>query len=135
MRSACMIGLAVAERPTGPFQRWNGNPLLCGHTGCVWPHREGVALIADEKPPNRAVYYSPDGYRFEKAADIDVRISDPGVFSADAFDDSGYGKGAGWGLSQLYDDNKRFTNQLGRRQSSSYVVRWDCDMRVPTDRR
>ena len=135
MRSPCMIGLAVAENPTGPFARWKGSPLLCGHTGCVWPHREGVALIADEKPPDRAVYYSPDGYRFEKAVDIVAHISDPGVFSADAFDNASYGSGVAWGLSQLYDENKQLTNQLGRPRFSSYVVRWDCDMRAPADRR
>ena len=126
-----MIGLAVAESPTGPFARWNGSPLLCGHTGCVWPHREGVALIADEKPPDRAVYCSPDGYRFEKAVDIAAHISDPGVFSADAFDNTSYGRGVAWGLSQLYDETKQLTNQLGRPRFSSYLVRWDCDMRAP----
>ena len=131
MKSPCMIGLAIADAPTGPFVRWEGNPLLGGHTGCVWPHREGVALIADERPPNRAVHYSPDGCRFEKAVDIDVRISDPGAFSEDAFDDSGYGKGVSWGLSQAYDEKKVFTNQLGSPQTSSYIVRWDCDMRAP----
>ena len=79
MRSPCLIGLAVAESPTGPF----------------------------------------------------AHISDPGVFSADAFDDTSYGSGVAWGLSQLYDENKQLINQLGRPRFSSYVVRWDCDMRAP----
>jgi hypothetical protein len=85
-------------------------------------------MIADEAPPNRAVSYSPDGMHFKSAAEIDVHLSDPGVLRRDC--NPGFGIGVEWGLSQLYDERKVFTNQLGQRQSSSYIVRWDCDMRV-----
>jgi hypothetical protein len=129
--SPLMIGLAVGENATGPFTRWVGNPLVCGHTGCVWPHREGVALIGDARPPNRALYYSRDGRHFKKTVDIDAAVSDPGVFCPETFDDGSYGRGVQWGLSQLYEVRERSTDQSGIAVASSYIVRWDCDMRAP----
>ena len=119
-----MIGVAIADKPTGPFIRWKGNPLVYSHTGCVWPHRGGVALLADARPPNRAIHYSPDGLQFQKTSDIDQPISDPGVYSPDAFTNTQYGQGVSWGLSQLYEESKLF-------QTSAYLVRWDCSMLAP----
>lgn len=128
--SHLMIGLAIAEEPTGPFIRWEGNPLVRGHTGCVWPHRGGVALIGDTRPPNRSLYYSSDGRHFQKMADIDAAVSDPGVFCPEAFDDVSYGNGVQWGLSQLYEIKEQAADRSGITVASSYLVRWDCDMRT-----
>ena len=69
---------------------------------------------------------SPDGRHFEKAADFDAAISDPGAFSADKFQNVSFSKGANWGLSQLYEEKKtigdKSQNIVG---ASAYIVRWD----------
>ena len=130
-QSRLMIGLAIAEKPIGPFVKWDGKPFVNAHSGCVWPHREGVALIADARPPNRALYYSPDGRQFKRAADIDVGMSDPGAFCPDAYGNVKHGRGVQWGLSQLYEARNQPTDQSGIKVASSYIVRWDCDMSAP----
>jgi hypothetical protein len=121
-----LIGLAFADNPTGPFIRWEGGSLVRGHTGCVWPHGSGVALIADVHPPHRGLYYSPDGRHFEKATDFDAAISDPGAFSEDKFENVTTSEGVTWGLSQLYEEKKvigdKKQNIVG---ASAYIVRWD----------
>ena len=132
-KTPLMIGLAIAETPIGPFVKSDGNPLVKGHTGCVWPHREGVALIGDVKPPDRALYYSSDGRHFRKAAEIEVGISDPGVFCPDVYDDVRYGKGVQWGLCQGYEERKLPADESGIIVASSFIVRWECDMRAPAD--
>ena len=121
-----LIGLAFADLPTGPFVRWEGSPLVRGHTGCVWPHGTGVALIADVGPPYRGIYYSPDGRHFEKATDFDAAISDPGAFSPDKCDNVSYSKGVNWGLSQLYEEKKKIVDKSQKISgAAAYIVRWD----------
>ena len=121
-----LIGLAIADEPTGPYERWEGAPLVHGHTGCVWPHGEGVALIADVGPPHRGLFYSPDGRHFEKASDFDAAISDPGAFSPDKFRDLPHSDGVTWGLSQLYERKKVICDpKQNIAGASAYIVRWE----------
>jgi len=105
--------VATADKITGPFEKAQTGPVCDAdwHTGCVWPHREGVAGIVDWN----SLAYSPDGLDFELGAEIGA-IGDPGVFCPDTFDDTAAGQGITWGLSQK-----------GKPQ---YLYRWDADLRV-----
>ena len=111
--SQCWLGLATSEKITGPFKRRQAKPVCDAdwHTGCVWPHGEGVAGIVDW----RNLAYSPDGLNFQLGAAIDG-ICDAGVYCPDAFDDAQKGRGITWGLSQ--------------EGKPAHLFRWDADLRV-----
>lgn len=115
------IGVAFAGSPTGPYRRSIHGGLADGHTGCVWPHREGVAMLADNPPPeNFCVRYAPDGIHFKEAGPVEPNIRDNGVFCPSALQDEVPGGGISWGLALQRDANKR-----------QYLVRFDCDMKSP----
>ena len=112
--SQCWLGVANSEKITGPFKRPQAEPVCDAnwHTGCVWPHRDGVAGIVDWK----CLAYSSDGLHFRLGAKIGG-ICDAGVFCPDAFDDTQNGRGITWGLSHRGGPNQ--------------IFRWDADLRVP----
>lgn len=116
------MGLAIADRPMGPYVKHSGNPVLgSGHEVCVWPHREGVAaLIAPVGPQGRTVQYSADGIHFERKAEV-TPPSAPGPYRADRFADSSNGPGITWGLCQNCTRDWPF------------LVRFDGDLRAGTD--
>jgi len=111
-------GLAVAEGPTGPFVKHEGNPVLgSGHTVCVWPHRDGVAGLVDDAGPERfTIQYARDGIHFQrvcklKHVDIGCAPCDP-----DAFSNTTNGRGISWGVTAR------------RRNGLLYVLRFDVDL-------
>ena len=116
-------GLAIAGDPAGPFRKYEGNPVLrSGHTVCVWPHREGVAALVDNAGPERfTVQYAADGIHFRRAASLGFVHTGCGPYDPDAFADAGFGRGIGWGVAQ------------GRKDGRLYIVRFDCDLRAPSD--
>lgn len=110
--SECRLGVAEADTITGPYQRL-GSDAVCSanwHTGCVWPHRQGVAGIVD----NTAVAYSEDGLSFTLGATVPKGINDAGVFCTDAFEETANGRGISWGLA------------LGR--GPEHIFRFDAEL-------
>ena len=107
------ICLATADSITGPYVRHAKNPVATSHTGCLWPHREGVALLSDKGP--LAVYYGDDGENFLQYSNINVTTDDPSLQeSVEAskkywhveFCDFGLlwdKKGMSWGIAQVPD--------------------------------
>lgn len=92
------MGLALAERPEGPWHRHPDNPLIpTGHEVLCWPDGAGVAALVSRPP---SMWYAPDGLRFEHMTDLDTRPTAPGAFRPDAFDDPDVGAGFAWGISQ-----------------------------------
>jgi len=115
--SQCWLGVASAKDITGPYQRVQAEPVSDArwHTGCVWPHRDGVAGIADDK--TQRIAWSPNGRSFELGAKM-PRIGDAGVYCPDAFADSEYRQGITWGLA------------LGWKPTI-HIIRFDADLRAP----
>lgn len=112
-------GLAVADKPTGPYVKSEHNPLIGGHTVCVWPHRGGVAALVDSAGAERhTVQWSPDGIHFTRAAKIPRVHTGCGPYDPDAFTDTKYGRGITWGVAQHHD---------GR---SLHLVRFDCNLQA-----
>ena len=111
------MGLAIADRPTGPYVKTSDNPVLdSGHEVCVWPHREGVAaLIAPVGPQGGTVQYSPDGVHFQRRAKVTPPRA-PGPYRADGFLDTSFGPGITWGLCQNCTKDWPF------------LERFDCDL-------
>lgn len=125
------IGLAIATSPTGPWRRYEANPVIeVGHEIMVWPHGPGVAEYGHFCTPSseggysraRAgeVFYAEDGRSFTRAVAIDGELlRNPGGFFPDCYNDPKSGGGGTWGIS--------FVENRGR----EYLVRWDMDLRAP----
>lgn len=110
-------GLAVSDSPTGPFVKAKENPLIGGHTVCVWPHREGVAALIDNAGPEKfTVQWSADGIHFKRAAKIEHVHTGCGPYDPDAFSNAAYGRGITWGVAQ------------DRQRGRMCIVRFDVDL-------
>jgi hypothetical protein len=117
---ATQWGLAIGDSPEGPFVRVKNNPLIAGHTVCVWPHRGGVAALIDKVGPEKfTVQWSADGVHFKRAAKLENVHTGCGPYDPDAFSNTRYGRGIAWGVAQ--------ESQQGR----MYIVRFDVDLEVP----
>jgi hypothetical protein len=113
-------GLAVADAPTGPFAKARQNPLIGGHTVCVWPHREGVAALVDNAGPERfTVQYAPDGIRFRRCAKLKLVHTGCGPHDPDAFTNTTRGRGIRWGVAQA------------RTRGRMHIVRFEVDLTAP----
>jgi len=88
------VGVATAERLTGPFFKHGGNPLFAGHAFSVWRHRGGVAALCGEISP--AIKWSVDGLAFEDVGMLPN--SSTGLFIPERDADPGDRHGFDWGL-------------------------------------
>ncbi len=115
------MGVAIAERPEGPYVKHSANPVLdSGHEVLVWPHRSGVAaLVSGTGPQGRTLQHAMDGISFRKAGVLpETYPMAPGAFRADAFENTPFGRGFEWGISMRH----------GR---DPYLVRYDVNLAVP----
>ncbi len=92
-------GLAVADRPEGPYVKSEYNPVTnSGHEVCVWHYKGGIAaLLTTDGPEKNTIQYAADGVNFE----IEAVIKDPphaaGPFRTPDHD-KGPLEGLRWGL-------------------------------------
>jgi hypothetical protein len=111
-------GVAIADKPKGPYVKHELNPLTnSGHGVVVWPYKEGICGYMSDGPEKNTVQYAPDGLNFEPKAHLWDRLCQAGPYRPDAFDDIKWGQGITWGLSCRYE---RFW---------WYMVRFECDLR------
>jgi len=114
-------GLAVADRITGPYVKSEHNPLIGGHTVCVWPHRGGIAALVDSAGTERhTVQWSPDGIHFTRAAKVRRVHTGCGPYDPDAFTGAASGRGITWGVAQ----------NAGRGKPV-HIIRFDVDLAAP----
>jgi hypothetical protein len=92
------MGVAIAERPEGPYRKHSAGPLHPGHEVLVWPHGEGVASMATAAGPRR-IYFAADGIHFAPRNPIANAPHAPGAYRADGFRATEKGQGLTWGIS------------------------------------
>ncbi|GIZ09682.1 family 43 glycosylhydrolase [Flavobacterium sp. UMI-01] len=96
------MGVAIAEKPEGPYVKYKGNPVIQGnHAVLAWPQAKGVAaMIGVTGPPElvRSVLYSEDGYHFKKTHDVENGPDAGGAYRANNFLDDGKAERIKWGL-------------------------------------
>ncbi len=118
------MGLAIAKSPTGPYIKYEDNPVLNGgHEVCVWPHGKGVgALVAPTGAQGNTLQYSQDGINFNKIKNTNVPGA-PGPYRKDHYRDCSDGSGPGitWGLCH--------TIKKENNHQRPYLVRFECDLR------
>jgi len=115
-------GVAMADRPEGPYIKSRLNPVICGgHETIVWPYRRGVCALLYQGPEKFSLQFAEDGLNFvPKAYGLDVPRA-AGLFRADNFIDTDRQPGPGitWGLYHT------FRVSHGRWH---YLARFDCDL-------
>ena len=122
-------GVAVADRPEGPFVKSPLNPVLnSGHETCFYPFGTGIAAIASlDGAEKNTIQYAPDGLNFTVKSLIQLPPLAPGPFCPDLFADNGDGRGITWGLCHIH---RRTTEP----RPSCYIARFDCDLSKDVDR-
>lgn len=112
------MGLAVAERPEGPYVRHPGNPIVAGgHEVLVWPVGSRVVAMINIGPRGiaRTLQISDDGRKFRRWFDLPRVPSAAGAYRPRAFTDDGRGEMIEWGIS------------IGRKKGSlPFLERFDC---------
>ena len=97
------MGVAVAARPDGPFERLNRGRFVqdSGHEVLVWPFGSGVMSLVSEYGPNGlTLQFAENGINFEIVGQLPSKYpTAPGIFRADFTDPAAMGKGVEWGIS------------------------------------
>ncbi|GIW90631.1 MAG: hypothetical protein KatS3mg109_1063 [Pirellulaceae bacterium] len=108
------MGLAVAEKPEGPYIKNPAGPLHQGHEVLVWPHGPGVVSLATAAGP-KAMYYAADGIHFQQFAVLRGAVpAAPGALRSDQFQQLAEAPGVLWGISHR------------RNGRDLELVRFDC---------
>ncbi|MEP4077256.1 family 43 glycosylhydrolase [Haloferula sp.] len=96
------MGLAIAEKPEGPYVKHPENPVIPGnHEVMVWPQGKGVAAMIGKVGPAEiveSILYAPDGIHFSKTHDVVRGPVGGGAYRPEAFADSAKGKIPEWGV-------------------------------------
>lgn len=120
MHADSKIGVAVSDKPEGPYVKHHLNPVMnSGHEVWVWPYKSGIAAIVDWAGPEKGtIQYSEDGINFEVMTTLEDIPPAGGAYIADKFDDPEVGQGFTWGLCHY-----------GRSQWN-FLLRFDCDLQL-----
>ncbi|MGS0526420.1 glycoside hydrolase family 117 protein [Zobellia nedashkovskayae] len=113
-----IIGVAIAEKPTGPYIKSDYNPVLIGGHECiVWPYRSGVCAFLTEGPEANSIQFSEDGINFYPVKHGLEKPEARGVYRPGNFTDTDIAPGQGitWGLSHV----------LGE---WNFLRRFECDL-------
>lgn len=96
------MGLAIADRPQGPYEKYEANPVIPGgHEVLVWPQGAGVAaMIGTTGPEDIAdtVQFADDGIGFSKTHDVKDGPWGGGAYRPEALAGSGKGQVIHWGV-------------------------------------
>ncbi|MFI3269431.1 MAG: family 43 glycosylhydrolase [Rikenellaceae bacterium] len=115
-------GLAIADRPEGPFMKCPQNPVLnSGHEVSLFPFREGVAaMVIKAGNEHNTIQYAEDWVNFKIASFVNIMPNAPAGFIADAFTDTKNGRGITWGMCHFL--------WQGKDRNYSVLDRFDCDL-------
>jgi hypothetical protein len=105
------IGVATADRITGPYLKHPDNPLFAGHAFSLWRHHHGLAALCGEVSP--AILWSSDGRRFHPVGEFPN--SSAGLYTPDSEADPEHRHGFDWGLDVVSEGGSRG------------LVRFDCE--------
>lgn len=92
-------GVAIADRPEGPYVRSEYNPITnSGHEVCVWHYNGGIAaMLTTDGPERNTLQWAPDGINFEIMAYIKGAPEANGLFRTPDHDKNPL-EGLRWGL-------------------------------------
>lgn len=131
------IGVAIAEKPEGPYIKSKYNPVLLGGHECImYPYKKGVCAMLSEGPEKNSLQFAEDGINFYPVAHgLDVPKA-AGTYRVGNFTDTDIADGQGitWGLYQVIHNEWNYLQrfdcnlslQRGEKQEAFYqkVKRW-----------
>ncbi len=114
-------GLAIADRPEGPFEKYELNPVISsGHETQLFRFKEGIAsIMAKDGHESTTIQYAEDGKNFKMASICAMMPEASGLYDPDAFTDAPYAQGITWGVCHY---------QFFGEQRHSILLRFDCDL-------
>ena len=117
-------GLAIADKPEGPYVKSKYNPITnSGHEVWVFPWKTGIAALVDWAGPEKGtVQYSEDGINFEVVTALEDIPPAGGAYIADKFMDTKDGQGFDWGLCHY------------GRSDWTFLVRFECDLKRDSEK-
>lgn len=96
------MGLAIADKPEGPYVKHEANPVIPGnHEVVIWPQGTGVTALIGRTGPKEiinTVRYAEDGINFTKVFATQGEVWAGGTYRPEAFTDSGKGEYPTWGV-------------------------------------
>ncbi|MFC1762461.1 family 43 glycosylhydrolase [Planctomycetota bacterium] len=118
------MGVAIADRPEGPYVKYEGNPIVHGtHEVLVWPHGSGVAtMVRGKGKPQLAnsVAHSEDGIHFKRLYNKRGGASSGGGYRPENFSGSQHARPIEWGASLHFaGPDKRLLHAIGR-----FDIKW-----------
>lgn len=105
------VGLAFSDTITGPYVKYEGNPIAKGHAFAIWPYKHGFLYLSGLKDGDegtvygnwhdttgtQSLYWSEDGIHFEKCCEFLNRAA--GIYTSIIADGSQTDITKFWGLS------------------------------------
>jgi len=109
-------GLALSASITGPYIKYGENPIMTGHAGSAWIHRDGVAAIGGEVDPqeDQCIRWSEDGIHFVEAGVFPNKST--GFYCPENFKNGVNHRGVTWGMDVVAGIKPR------------YLYRFDCNL-------
>jgi len=121
------VGLAFSNCITGPYVKYEGNPLIKGHAFAIWPYKHGFLFLSGLKDEDegtmyenwhdtsgkQSLYWSEDGIHFERCCEFPNRAA--GIYTSVICDGSQQDITKFWGLTV-----NTVNNHLGR-----FIERFD----------
>lgn len=124
------MGVAIADRPQGPYVKHEANPVIQGnHEVVVWPQGEGVAAMIGTTGPKEitnSVLYSEDGIHFSKLHDVVEGPWAAGAYRPEAFTESGKGDLPEWGVE--IGRPRGMKGQSWQKGQLPFIQRWDSEL-------
>lgn len=119
------MGLAIADKPEGPFEKHHLNPVSAsGHEAVVWPYKDGVAtLITANGPEKNTVQWAKDGVNFEIKSHIVMPPDAAGIYCPDKYLNTLDGTGFTWGISHV---------PQSKRKPWAHLIGFKCDLSSTT---
>ena len=109
-------GVAIADKPEGPYEHSPWNPITnSGHETQLWKYREGIcALINRDGPEKGTIQYAKDGINFEIMSHVVDSPWASGAYRSEKTDKAPL-EGIRWGLSHKDEHSSKW----------SYIERFD----------
>ena len=96
------MGVAIADKPQGPYVKFEGNPIIMGnHEVVMFPMGKGVgALIGTTGPDHliNSIQHSAKGYTYNKLYNVKNNPVAAGLYNPEAHNQSNKGKMITWGV-------------------------------------
>ena len=117
--SQTQMGLAIADKPGGPYVRHEANPVIPGnHEVVVWPQGTGVAAMIGKVGPKDIVHtiqYAEDGVNFKTTHKTEGEVFAGGTYRPEAFTGSTEGEIPPWGV------------EIGKGKKLLHIQRFDLE--------